>query len=58
MPDPNNLGLLAMSYPRALSLAAMSYPKTSDLAAMPKLLGLTLVLLFLNLKKYVGPTFT
>jgi len=47
-----------MSYPRALSLAAMSYPKTSDLAAMPKLLGLTLVLLFLNLKKYVGPTFT
>jgi len=47
-----------MSYPRALGLAAMAYPKTSDLAAMPKLLGLTLVLLFLNSKKYVGPIFT
>jgi len=45
---PKQLGSFGHVIPKSLGSGAMPYPKTSDLTKMPRLLGLELVLLFLN----------
>ena len=45
---PKQLGSFGHVIPKSLGSGAMPYPKTSDLTTMPRLLGLELVLLFLN----------